>query len=74
VDQKDSDAGRSGNLSPEDYQRMNEKEKDAEITRAIIRLQSKIQKILYLTEAEKAGKESIKTQKQREENSQKKKG
>lgn len=74
MDQKDSDAGKSGNLSPEDYQRMNEKEKDAEITRAIIRLQSKIQKILYLTEAEKAGKENIKEKEPQEENSQKKKG
>jgi hypothetical protein len=66
VDQRDSDAVTSRGLSPEDYQRMSETEKDVEIMRAIIRLQTKIRTILYLTEAEKAGKERIRDQGPRE--------
>lgn len=36
----------------EEYVRMNEKEKDLEIHKALIRLQNRIRKILYLMEAE----------------------
>ncbi len=56
MDEKDNkpDAGQLGFLGPDEYQRMNEKEKDAAIERAIIRLQSKIRTMLYLTETEKA--------------------
>lgn len=50
---KESDAGQLGALSPDEYQRMNDKEKDAAIERSIIRLQTKIRNILYLAEMEK---------------------
>lgn len=43
-------------LTPEAYVEMNDKEKDAEIARSIIRLQSRVQKILYHSEIEWARK------------------
>ncbi len=38
--------------SAENYIRMNEKEKDLEIQKAVIRLQNRISKILFLMDAE----------------------
>lgn len=51
ADQKDGKIP-SASASPEAYAGMNEKEKDAEIARSIIRIQTRIQKILYLSEIE----------------------
>lgn len=56
-DQKDKDNNRQSGLGHEEYRRMDEKEKDAEIARSIIRLQNKIRNILYMTESEKARRE-----------------
>ena len=41
-----------GKLGPGDYQGLNELEKDAEITRAIIRLQNRIHTLLFALELE----------------------
>jgi len=49
---------------------MDEKEKDAEIARSIIRLQNKIRNILYMTESEKARKENTGKIKNEEENNE----
>lgn len=53
MDRQNSDYSDSGAVSPEDYQHMNEREKDAAIERSIIQLQNKIRNILYLSEMEK---------------------
>ncbi len=62
--------------SAEEYLRMNEKEKDAEIEKAVIRLQNRIQKILYLMEAEmkqfSEPKQEGKKEEQKEENREEK--
>lgn len=69
-DQNDSDKNRQSGLSPEEYRSMDEKEKDAEIARSIIRLQNKIRNILYMTESEKARKENTGKIKNEEENNE----
>lgn len=61
--EKEPDAGQIGDLSPDEYQRMNDKEKDAAIERSIIRLQTKIRNILYLADLEKK-KEKARTREQ----------
>lgn len=42
--------------SVEDYMRMDEKEKDVAIQRAVVRLQNRIAEILYLLESETKNK------------------
>jgi hypothetical protein len=46
-------AAQSDRITPEAYILMNEREKDAEIERAVARLQRRIQEILYALEIEK---------------------
>jgi len=46
--------------SPEKYLLMDEKEKDAEIQKAVERLQRRIQEILYLLEKDRSHEDSMK--------------
>lgn len=47
MDQADTESGRQEPLETKEYLSMNEQEKDLEITRSIIRLQNRIQNILF---------------------------
>lgn len=49
--------------SPEKYLLMDEKEKDAEIQKAVVRLQRRIQEILYLLEKDRPHTDGIKAEK-----------
>jgi len=46
-------SGQGDSTTPEAYLLMNEREKDAEIEKAVARLQKRIQEILYTLEIEK---------------------
>ncbi len=52
-DHIENKTGRGGEITPETYLRMNEREKDIEIEKAVARLQRRIQEILYMLEPEK---------------------
>ena len=52
AEEKDDRHGREGGTSLEKYLLMDEKEKDVEVQKAVVRLQKRIQEILYLLETD----------------------